>query len=81
VKKGLPFRTLLTYLKAKEIPYLEDIKLIAVYEGKPLDPDERSLTLRLWFRAEDRTLRVEEVDPIISQLVEELIEKFQIRLR
>jgi len=81
VKKGIPFGTLLTYLEAKEIPFLEDIKLIAAYEGKPLDPDERSLTLRLWFRAEDRTLRVEEVDPIISQLVEELIEKFQIRLR
>jgi len=81
VKKGIPFETLLAYLKAKEIPYLEDLKLIAAYEGKPLDPDERSLTLRLWFRAEDRTLRVEEVDPIISQLAEELIEKFQIRLR
>jgi len=81
VKKGIPFESLLAFLKAKEIPYLEEIKLIAAYEGKPLAPDERSLTLRLWFRAEDRTLRVEEVDPIISQLVEELVEKFQIRPR
>ncbi len=45
---------------------LEDVTLFDLYRGKPLGEGERSLAYRLVFRAPDRTLRDDEVDPRVE---------------
>lgn len=51
-------------------------KLIDVYEGENLPEGKRSVTLRVEYRSEMRTLRDEEVDEMHALLVQALEEKF-----
>jgi phenylalanyl-tRNA synthetase beta chain len=45
------------------------VKLVDVYEGANLPEGKRSLTLRVEYRADDRTLRDEEVDAMHARVV------------
>jgi phenylalanyl-tRNA synthetase beta chain len=52
------------------------VALVDVYEGEKLPEGTRSLTLRVEYRAPERTLRDEEVDALHAQIVHTLIERF-----
>lgn len=60
---------------------LRDVRLVDVYEGANLPEGKRSVTLRLEYRADDRTLRDEEVDELHTRVVRTLAEKFGAELR
>ncbi|RCK75311.1 MAG: Phenylalanyl-tRNA synthetase beta chain [Candidatus Ozemobacter sibiricus] len=51
---------------------LEKCALFDVYEGKGIDPDKRSLALELRFRAKDRTLKEEEVQPKLEAMISQI---------
>jgi phenylalanyl-tRNA synthetase beta chain len=55
--------------------------LVGTYEGEGIPEDKRSVTLRFEYRADDRTLRDEEVDEIHWPLVRTLQEKFAAEIR
>ena len=57
------------------------IKLVGTYEGTNIPADKRSVTLRLEYRADDRTLRDDEIDDVHQQIVFALENKFAARLR
>jgi phenylalanyl-tRNA synthetase beta chain len=50
-------------------PLLADTTIFDVYRGKGIAEDEKSIALRLRFRAPDRTLSDEEVDPVWQAVV------------
>jgi phenylalanyl-tRNA synthetase beta chain len=54
---------------------------VGTYEGEGIPDDKRSVTLRFEYRADDRTLRDEEVDEIHWRLVETLKAKFSAEVR
>jgi phenylalanyl-tRNA synthetase beta chain len=54
---------------AQKADRMEGVEYVYTYRGKPLNPGTKSVTLRLKFRDDSRTLRHEEVDPQIAQLV------------
>jgi len=54
---------------------------VGAYEGAGIPDDKRSITLRFEYRADDRTLRDEEVDEIHWRLVEALKAKFDAEVR
>jgi phenylalanyl-tRNA synthetase beta chain len=54
---------------------------VGIYEGGGISDHQRSLTLRFEYRADDRTLRDEEVDEIHWPLVESLKAKFNAEVR
>ena len=56
-------------------------KFVGAYEGKGIPGDKRSVTLRFEYRADDRTLRDEEVDEIHWTLVKALQERFGAEVR
>ena len=56
-------------------------EFVGTYEGEGIPEDKRSVTIRLEYRAEDRTLRDEEVDEIHWPLVETLKKKFAAEVR
>jgi phenylalanyl-tRNA synthetase beta chain len=58
-----------------------DVTLVDVYEGANLPEGKRSLTLRVEYRADDRTLRDEEVDAMHARVVATLESEFGARLR
>jgi phenylalanyl-tRNA synthetase beta chain len=56
-------------------------KFIGAYEGAGIPDKKRSVTLRMEYRADDRTLRDEEVDAIHWSLVKALQEQFAAEVR
>ncbi len=60
---------------------LEEVVLFDLYTGKPLAEGERSLAYRLVFRASDRTLTDDDIDPIIERVVKEAQKLNGVRLR
>ena len=58
-----------------------DVMLVDVYEGANLPEGKRSLTLRVEYRADDRTLRDEEVDAMHARIVAALESGFGAQLR
>ncbi|MCA1616444.1 MAG: phenylalanine--tRNA ligase subunit beta [Acidobacteria bacterium] len=56
--------------------HLRSVALVYVYEGERVPEGRRSVTLRLEYRADDRTLRDEEVDELHARIVAALAESF-----
>jgi phenylalanyl-tRNA synthetase beta chain len=56
-------------------------ELVGTYEGEGIADDKRSVTIRIEYRAPDRTLRDEEVDEIHWPVVESLKQKFDAEVR
>src|SRR5262249_23698447 len=54
---------------------------VSTYEGQGIPDQKRSVTLRFAYRADDRTLRDEEVDQIHWPLVKALQQKFDAEVR
>ncbi len=77
-ERTLSVERILKFIQNYGLSNLEKMKLIKIYEGPPIPEDKRSLTFRLWFRAEDCTLRYEEVEPLVEELVKTLTEKFKV---
>jgi phenylalanyl-tRNA synthetase beta chain len=55
---------------------LESVELFDEYRGKNVPEGKRSLALRLVYRAGDRTLTDEDVEPVHQQVRDALVEKF-----
>ena len=57
------------------------MELFDEYRGENVPAGQRSLAFRLVYRASDRTLTDEEVEPVHQKVREYLIEKFNVNLR
>jgi phenylalanyl-tRNA synthetase beta chain len=57
------------------------VTLVYVYEGERVPEGRRSVTLRIEYRADDRTLRDEDVDALHARIVNTLEEKFGAQLK
>ena len=60
---------------------LESVELFDEYRGANVPPEQRSLAFRLVYRAQNRTLTDEEVEPVHQKVRESLLEKFNVNLR
>jgi len=62
-------------------PLIKKVDLFDVYSGDKLANDEKGLAFRVVFQADDRTLKTEEVDMVIKDLLDHLQKRFEARLR
>ncbi|MEB3294817.1 MAG: phenylalanine--tRNA ligase subunit beta [Synechococcales bacterium] len=60
---------------------LESVELFDEYRGDRVPVGQRSLAFRLVYRASDRTLKDEDIDPIQQKVRDSLVEKFRAELR
>lgn len=65
----------------QEVEHFLGAKFVGAYEGKGIADNKRSVTLRIEYRADERTLRDEEVDEIHWSLVTALQAKFGAEVR
>ena len=72
---------LLRAARAEKVEHFMGAHFVGTYEGQGIADRQRSVTLRFEYRAEDRTLRDEEVDEIHGRLVETLKTKFSATVR
>lgn len=64
------FDALLARLSAeKDMALMEATRFVGVYRGEQTGKGKKSVTFRMRFRAPDRTLRHEEVDPQVARVV------------
>ena len=61
--------------------HLESMSFTGVYKGKQTGADKKSVTLRLVFRDATRTLRREEIDVQVQELVNVLQKELAAELR
>jgi phenylalanyl-tRNA synthetase beta chain len=60
---------------------LESVEVFDEYRGENVPAGQRSLAFRLVYRAGDRTLTDNEVEPVHNKVREALVEKFGVSLR
>jgi len=60
---------------------LESVQLFDEYQGESVPEGQRSLAFRLVYRASDRTLTDQEVEPVHQKIRDALVEKFGVSLR
>ncbi len=60
---------------------LESVELFDEYRGENVPEGQRSLAFRLVYRASDRTLTDEDIEPVHQKVREALAEKFRVDLR
>lgn len=81
IKRNLAFGEISEFIAEQKAEFWQSTEFVDVYEGKGITDDEHSVTIRLNYRAEDRTLREEEVEKSHNLILERAAERFQIKLR
>ena len=72
VKRGVSFAEISRLIAAQNFQLLRSVDFVDVYEGKGVADDERSLTVRLAYRSDERTLLEEEVETVHAQILQNL---------
>lgn len=81
LKKEIPVEKILEFIRNLEIPYLEKVRCIKIYSGPPIPEGHRSVSLRFWYRAEDRTLTDEEINELQDSVARKIFETFEAKPR
>ncbi len=69
VGEQVPWAALAGTAQSQQPELMEAIEFVTVFRGKPIPPRHKSVTLRCRFRAPDRTLTHDEVDPQMALVV------------
>ena len=81
VGRDITFDSIRTAIKEQGIELCRSVSFVDLYEGKALAQNERSLTIRLQYRSDERTLIEDDVEQVHTQLVRTLEEKLRIKQR
>jgi phenylalanyl-tRNA synthetase beta chain len=81
VKRTISFAEIKQAIEGQGFELLRKIEFVDVYEGKGVADDERSLTIRLVYRSDERTLIESEVESVHNQILRMLEEQFDAKQR
>ncbi|MDX6306479.1 MAG: phenylalanyl-tRNA synthetase beta chain [Blastocatellia bacterium] len=81
IDRKLTVGELLRAARDERVDHFIGANFVGTYEGQGIPDRQRSVTMRFEYRADDRTLRDEEVEEIHSRLVENLTAKFNATVR
>jgi phenylalanyl-tRNA synthetase beta chain len=81
VGEGVSWAQVESRVRGAEPARLTDVSFVGTYRGKPIDAGKKSVTLRMSFRDETRTLRDDEVTPEVDRVVAALSRELGATLR
>jgi phenylalanyl-tRNA synthetase beta chain len=81
VKRSTTFAEILQTIQNEGFELCKSVEFIDVYEGKGVADDERSITIRLIYRSDERTLIEAEVEEIHSKILSALESKLNAKPR
>jgi phenylalanyl-tRNA synthetase beta chain len=81
VPAGVSFAQLETTIRGAARRQLRSVEVFDVYAGKPLAAGERSVALRLTYRAQDRTLTDDEIRKSQERVIRALEKEHGVRIR
>jgi phenylalanyl-tRNA synthetase beta chain len=80
VNRNVAFAELVAGIESEQVENYHGVELVGTYEGQNIPDDKRSVTLRIEYRSEQRTLRDEEVEERHRRLLDSLLQKFRAEL-
>lgn len=80
VSREVNFAELGKAIDSEQIVDYTGAMLVGTYEGENIQANKRSITLRLEYRSEERTLRDEEVEERHRRVIDSLLKKFSAEL-
>ena len=80
-KRSVSFAEIKRSIESENYELLKNIEFVDVYEGKGISDNERSITIRLEYRSDERTLLDEEVEAVHAQILRNLDEKLSAKQR
>jgi phenylalanyl-tRNA synthetase beta chain len=80
-RRDVTFSSIRDAIVEQQIDLCRGVSFVDVYEGKGLAADERSITIRLAYRSDERTLVEDDVAPIHQQIVLETEKKLGVKHR
>jgi phenylalanyl-tRNA synthetase beta chain len=80
VSRDVNFADVVRFVDAEQIANYAGVMLVGTYEGKNIPEDKRSVTLRMEYRSDERTLRDDEVEERHRELIDSLLNKFSAKL-
>lgn len=81
IDEEIPLSEVTTFIKSNATQALSNLELFDVYQGEGIEKKKKSLALGLTFQVTSSTLRDEEVESIIGNLLDGLFNKFGAKLR
>jgi phenylalanyl-tRNA synthetase beta chain len=81
VGRKIAFDEILKGVNDQQVADCRSVKLVGVYEGVNIPASKRSLTLRIEYRSDERTLRDEEVEERHAHLTASLLKTFSAEQR
>jgi phenylalanyl-tRNA synthetase beta chain len=80
VSREINFADVVQFVESKQTANYAGVMLVGTYEGKNIPEDKRSITLRMEYRSNERTLRDEEVEERHRELIDSLLIEFGAKL-
>jgi phenylalanyl-tRNA synthetase beta chain len=81
VSRKVTFGEILRAVGDRGVADCRDVKLVGTYEGANIPSGKRSVTLRIEYRSDERTLRDEEVEQRHGELTTSLLQTFSAEQR
>jgi phenylalanyl-tRNA synthetase beta chain len=78
---GSSFSRVTSLIASLESPILREFRLFDVYEGKPLEPGQKSYAIGFRFGLDDRTLTDQECDQVMQQLMQLFEQELKAQVR
>lgn len=76
VNRNVALDEIVATVQNEQVSDCRSVKLVGTFEGGNVPPSKRSVTLRLEYRSDERTLRDEEVEAYHSRLTQRLLDTF-----
>ncbi len=80
-KRSVEYGAIREAVLKQKVELCRRVEFVDVFEGKGIADDERSITIRLEYRSDDRTLVDSEVDALHQEIVEKLQSLLDLKLR
>ena len=77
VDNDLETQEIISAVQDQSEELVENFMLLNVYEGRPIAPGKKSVSLRVTYRSSQKTLEDEDVTPIHHSVAERLIKRFK----
>lgn len=81
VDNDLPVGDIVKIITEKKIDIIEECKLFDIYQGEQVEEGKKSIAYSITFRANDKTLTDDDVNPIIDSILKDLEKKVGAQLR
>ena len=76
LNRTIPLDEILSAVRNQHVADCRNVMLVGTFAGANIPPTKRSVTLRLEYRSDERTLRDEEIEERHSQLTSSLLQAF-----